>query len=149
MSGRRPPVEPYPATVAECLRDGKRYKPAALRALRAFRRARQWRLPARDRARAFRTLHTALCGVYGLRTRLVISGGRGFSGDSGYSWRLNRIVLRGRLSLVTYLHEFGHARGKGERGACVWSINLFRRIFPRSFARLVPVGHTLQRRGRC
>jgi hypothetical protein len=54
---------------------------------------------------------------------------------------------RGRLSVVTYLHEFAHALGRDERGACRWSINLFRRVFPEQFARLAASGHTL-RRGR-
>ena len=47
--------------------------------------------------------------------------------------------------MLTYLHEFAHARGYDERGACRWSLNLFRRCFPRSFARCRPVGHTLVR----
>ena len=61
---------------------------------------------------------------------------------------LNRLLegqFVGRLSVVTFLHEFGHALGYGERGACRWSINLFRRCFPRSFARCRQAGHTLVR----
>jgi hypothetical protein len=46
---------------------------------------------------------------------------------------------------VTFLHEFAHARGFDERQACRWSINLFRRCFPRSFASCRQVGHTLVR----
>ena len=57
------------------------------------------------------------------------------------------ITLEGRLSVVTFLHEFGHARGYGERGACRFSINPFRRVFPRLFARCRRVGHTLVRGG--
>jgi hypothetical protein len=69
----------------------------------------------------------------------------GPSGDSGYSPALHRIALRGKLSVVTFLHEFGHARGFGERQACRWSLNLFRRCFPRSFARCTACGHVLLR----
>jgi hypothetical protein len=54
------------------------------------------------------------------------------------------ITMRGRLSVVTYLHEFAHALGHGERGACRWSLNLFRRVFPAQFARLGTCGHTLR-----
>ena len=32
-----------------------------------------------------------------------------------------------------------------EREACTYSINLFKRIFPKSYSRLTPVGHTLRR----
>lgn len=146
--GRVPAVEPYPETVAECLVDGKTYKPAALAALRAFRAAKPWQGPLSRRRRLFRDLHEALCAAYGLGTAVRFEVNPGEEGDSSlssYAAGLNRITIRGRLSVLTYLHEFGHALGHGERGACIWSINLFRRMFPRSFARLIPVGHTLRR----
>ena len=54
------------------------------------------------------------------------------------------ITMRGRLSVVTYLHEFAHALGRGERGACRWSLNLFRRVFPEQCARLRADGHTVR-----
>jgi hypothetical protein len=47
--------------------------------------------------------------------------------------------------VVTVLHEWGHVLGLGERGACRWSVNLFRRVFPREFERLARVGHLLVR----
>lgn len=146
--GRVPTNEPYPATVAECLVDGKKYKPAALAAMRAFRAAKPFRGSVARRKKLFQTLHAALCAAYGLSTAVrfeVDCRGVAESDDSAYSARLNRITLRGRLSVLTYLHEFGHALGYGERGACIWSINLFRRMFPQSYSRLVAVGHTLRR----
>jgi hypothetical protein len=92
-------------------------------------------------------LHRDLTAAYGLTTRLEFERGDDSqpSGSSCYDPVRNMIRLRGRLSVVTYLHEFGHALGYGEQGACRWSINLFRRFFPRSYARLVPEGHTLVR----
>jgi hypothetical protein len=54
------------------------------------------------------------------------------------------ITMRGKLSVVTFLHEFAHALGRDERGACRWSINLFRRAFPEQYARLQADGHTLR-----
>lgn len=147
--GRVPSNEPYPATVAECLVDGKKYKPAALAALRAFRAAKPFRGSVARRRKLFEQLHAALCAAYDLTTSIRFEVARDgdveFSGSSSYVWPINRITIRGRLSVLTYLHEFGHALGYGERGACIWSINLFRRMFPRSFAALRPVGHTLRR----
>ncbi|MCH8015076.1 MAG: hypothetical protein IH917_00450, partial [Acidobacteria bacterium] len=67
------------------------------------------------------------------------------SRGSYYRTSAHRIVMTGKLSVVTLLHEFDHALGKDEVDACRWSINLFRRCFPRQFSKLVPRGHTLIR----
>jgi hypothetical protein len=56
---------------------------------------------------------------------------------------LDLIALVGKLSVVTYLHELAHARGYDERQAVKWSVNLFRKVFPRSFARCQQEGHLL------
>jgi hypothetical protein len=133
----------YPATVREVLDPTRKYRPAALRALRALRRAGAWRGTSAQRRRRFARLHRQLCRAYRRRVGLVFANGKGSSGGSSYS-RLERIIrLHGRLSLVTYLHEFAHARGYDERQACAWSINLFARCFPRSFARCRQLGHML------
>lgn len=146
--GRIPPNEPYPRTAAECLQDGRKYNPHVLRALKAFRREKPWRGTLAERKEKFRRVHRALCAAYGLTTRLrfhVSLAMDNASGASCYDPRANMIELRGRLSVVTYLHEFGHALGYGEQGTCRWSINLFRRVFPRSYSRLQPRGHVLGR----
>ncbi|MCK4658716.1 MAG: site-specific integrase [Phycisphaerae bacterium] len=67
------------------------------------------------------------------------------SGSSHYIPSQRRIVIVGKLSVVTYLHEFAHALELDERDACRWSINLFKRCFPRHYGRLVHVGHMLIR----
>src|SRR5688500_4454319 len=116
----------YPATVAEVLDNAMTFRPAALRAVRALARAKPWRGSDADRRAKFRRRHAALCRVYGVRPRLTI--GRG--GVACYIPARDRVNLPG-LSVVTYLHEFAHARGMDERRACRWSVNLFRRCFPR------------------
>lgn len=67
------------------------------------------------------------------------------SRGSYYLPTAHRIVLIGRLSVVTYLHEFAHALAKDEASACRWSINVFRQCFPRQFSRLIHRGHMLIR----
>lgn len=135
----------YPATVAECLDDSIRYRRATLAAARAYRELRPWSGPRAVRERKLWVLHEALCLIYGVDVPLVIQSGAGCSGGSNFNTSTGRITLRGRLSVVTYLHEFAHALGKlEEREACRWSINLFRRVFPRQFARLRAEGHTLR-----
>jgi hypothetical protein len=136
----------YPATVAEVLDDRMTFRPETLRALRAFRRARPWRGTFEERATKFAALHAELCRIYGLDTRLSQRSWRRID-VACYVPSADRIVLP-RLSVVTYLHELGHARGWDERQTCKWSINLFRRIFPRSYARCRHRGHMLVRDGR-
>jgi hypothetical protein len=133
----------YPATVREVLDPDRKYRPAALRAVRALRCAGAWRGTLAERQRNVARLHRRLCRAYRLRVGLVFVNGAGSSGGSSYSPKDRTIRLRGRLSVVTYLHEFAHARGYDERRACAWSINLFARCFPRSFARCRQVGHML------
>jgi len=137
-----PYVANYPDTVQEILRDNKKYKPDCLRAMKRFRRAKAWRGSLTERGAKFETLHRELCEVYGLNTTLrfgILNDSS--SGGSYFNPADDSITLSGRLSVVTYLHEFGHARGYDERKACIFSVNLFRRIFPRSFERATFNGH--------
>ena len=139
------PQADYPESVAEVLDDTMTFRPAALRAMRAFAEAKPWRGSLDERQQKFRELNRDLAAAYEIaEPELVfetLDGGT--SGRSHYVRPLHRIVLVGRLSVVSYLHEFGHARGYGERMACKFSINIFKRVFPRSFSRLVQVGHML------
>jgi hypothetical protein len=138
----------YPATVAEVLDPAMRFKPAALRAVRAFARSKPWGGTVSQRKGKFRRLNRELAAAYGIRQPWLVfhnveAGGP--SGASSYRPATHTITLAGRLSVLTYLHEFAHARGADERRACRWSLNLFRRCFPRNFARCRAVGHTLVR----
>ena len=137
----------YPASVAEVLDDQMTFKPRALRAVRNFRSSKPWRGRLEERQRKLRELHQQLCEAYGLAPppRLIFGNDdRTCSGRSCFIPAMNTIVLRGRLSVVTYLHEFGHVRGMGERRVCRWSINLFRRVFPRQYERCRHDGHLLR-----
>jgi hypothetical protein len=143
-----PSRDAYPRTVAECLSDRMTFKPEALRAMRAFRASHPWQGSDSERFAKLQALHTALAHAYGIEPPALVRGTRAGadSGASHYIPSRHQIVMCGPdLSVITYLHEFGHARGYGERGACRFSLNLFRRVFPRAFARLRPVGHTLIR----
>jgi hypothetical protein len=95
----------------------------------------------------FRELNRALSAAYDLQEPELlfrkIDGSH--SGASHYTSSRHQIVMMGKLSVVTFLHEYAHARGMDERSACRWSINLFRRVFPRQFGRLVDIGHTVVR----
>jgi hypothetical protein len=139
--------DPYPKTVAEVLNDQMTFRPAALTALRAFKASRPWRGSLDDRHQKFKTIHSALCEAYSLNPppRLIFGNDHAScSGNSCFIPAMNVIILRGRLSVVSYLHEFGHARGMTERAAAAFSINLYRRIWPKLFARCIHDGHMLR-----
>jgi hypothetical protein len=136
----------YPESVAEVLDPSMKFRPDVLRAVRAFKKHKPWRGSLDERKLKFSQLHQDLCRIYRRTTTLTfgkLDGGD--SGGSSYSRAIDAITLTGRLSVVTYLHEWGHALGKDEREACRWSINLFRRIFPRLFERCRLDGHMLRR----
>jgi hypothetical protein len=63
-----------------------------------------------------------------------------------YDTVTNTIQLYGKYSVVTFLHEFGHARGFDEGDATLWSVNVFRTIFPQSFKRATSSGHLVVKR---
>ena len=153
----------YPATVAECLDERARYRRGVVGAVKAFAREGPWRGTLEERESKFRRLNAALARAYGmpapalrfdlpaapLRSAAQAGGiDASFSGAStcrrGGPGEPAVITMRGRLSVVTYLHEFAHALGRDERGACRWSLNLFRRVFPEQCARLRADGHTVR-----
>jgi len=138
---------PYPRSVEEVLDQSITFNPSTLRAVQSFAQSHPWRGTIDERHQKFRRLHDDLCRIYGLdpQPRLIIGNGPlSCSGNSCFIPALNTIILRGRLSVVTYLHEVGHARGMNERRAARWSINLFRRCFPKSWSRVTFDGHMIR-----
>ncbi len=135
----------YPGTVLEVVDETMRFKASALRAVRRFAEAKPWRGSLDERMTKFSRLNRTLAVAYGIDEPDLRFGNLdgSNSGASHYTPALHRILLDGKLSVVTYLHEFAHARGMGERGACRWSVNLFRRVFPSQYGRLLHRGHTL------
>ena len=135
----------YPETVLEVIDNSLRFRPRALQAVREFANAGPWRGSLDERKATLRRLNKSLAEVYGIAEPSLRFGliDGSCSGGSHYIPASHQITLVGKLSVVTYLHEFAHARGMGERGACRWSINLFRKMFPEQFARLVGRAHML------
>jgi hypothetical protein len=135
----------YPATVAEVLQPTMKFKRGTVPAVMNFKRTRPWRGSLAERKAKFGRFHQELCRVHSKSTALrfrLLDGGS--SGNSHFIPSQDKITLVGKLSVVTYLHEFAHAIGKDERGACRWSINLFARCFPRQFAKCRTEGHMLK-----
>lgn len=129
----------YPESVDGVL-DERTFAAPLLDAVRAMEGVHKL-APKKQRER-FRRLHSVLCLETSRITNLAfcptVSGDQSYYTASG-----NTIVLCGEPWLPTYLHEFGHALGYDEREACAWSLNLFRRVFPREFATLRRREHQL------
>ena len=137
----------YPETVIEVIDSRMRFRPATLRVVRAFASSKPWSGSLEKRKEKFIRLNHDLAEAYGIpEPELHFQQMDGSSsGGSHYLPSPHRIVLSGRLSVVTYLHELAHALGKDETDACKWSINLFRECFPQQFSRLIHRGHMLIR----
>jgi len=138
------PIRNYPATVTEVLDDNLRFRTETVVALRWFKEhVRRNRLHAHDESRieAMKLLVEKLSNIYRIPVPEIemesVTGRPGGSGSSSYEPERNRIILRGRLSVITLLHEFAHVLGKDERKACRWSINLYRLVYPEIFERLM------------
>ena len=133
------PSRDYPNDVDEVLDPPLRFKAATIHAVRAFAKSKPWRGTLEERQEKFRSLNQALSIAYTVQCpQLVFRGnGEGDSGRSCYIPMVDVIVMSGRLSVVTFLHEWGHRlSGASERKACRWSLNLFRKCFPKSWSRL-------------
>ena len=134
----------YPETMAENLDPEMKFRKETIRALRRFRRARPWSGSIDSRKRKFRDLHCELNAIYGTAFFLNMVNVRvnNPSGQGSFDPRSGSITVYGKLSVITYLHEFAHGLfGPSERQACRWSINLFQRVFPEKFNRLTGDGH--------
>lgn len=136
----------YPDTVEEVLDDNLKYRKETSAAIIKFKKSKPWKGTKEEVQAKLRTLNSELAEIYGIEPPQVVFVRR-FAYGCCYFPIGNLIIMEhekdGRYSVVTFLHEFGHALGKGERATCKWSINLFRKHFPKSYAKLVPKGHLL------
>lgn len=141
----------YPASVNEIIVAGKKYNPAALRAVKRFAKSKPWQGTLEERHEKLRQLNVELAAAYGVQPPALVFRSGGSDGDSGASCYIpgaRIIILRGKLSVITYLHEFAHhLYGHDEQIACRWSVNLFRRCFPKSWTKVKFDGHMVRRTG--
>jgi hypothetical protein len=140
-------VRNYPETVVEVLDDEITYPDELLGVMRVFAASKPWRGSIELRKRKFSDVNRMMAEACRIEVPTLTFGSLngGSSGSSYYNPSEHGITMTGKLSVVTFLHEFAHSLGMDEQEACRWSINLFRRCFPRQYSRLVHVGHTLIR----
>jgi hypothetical protein len=134
----------YPADVRELNLDAVQLDPAVLDAVRRFAASRPWRGSINRRKTKFRAAAMEICRAAGARSPRVVFdiNQQRDSGRSCFAPASNTIILRGRLSVVTLLHEVAHLlHGSSERAAVAWSLAAFRAAFPREFEKLSFIGH--------
>lgn len=141
----------YPGNIDEVDLDAVALSAEVCNAAKRFAASRPWRGTVAERKAKFRSAIKDICSAAGARSpRVVFALNEAMdSGRSCFIPAAHTIVLRGRLSAVTMLHEIAHLlHGPSEHIAVAWSLAVFRAAFPRSFRRLTFVGHmALAQRG--
>ncbi|RLC88876.1 MAG: hypothetical protein DRJ03_01155 [Chloroflexi bacterium] len=125
------------------------FKKKAIKALWAFRKKRTYKphVTQEQRLEAMQELVVGLAEAYELEPAPEVVAGPLDGGNSGASHILrphsrfnetdrHKIVMLGKLSIITLLHEFAHCIGKDQMGAQVFAINLFRKVYPTQFEKL-------------
>ena len=130
-----------------------------IKVLKEFKRMNPWKGSPEERYEKFKWLHEKLNEIYGLSVRFVseVRKPYTFSGNSYYDPYSKTITLMGRYSVITFLHEWGHALDlspkwhnklpmHGEYWAVAFSVTLFKHVFPEKYARLRSADHCLIRK---
>ena len=114
----------------------QKFSPATCRAVRALAKSKPWQGTRDEREGKIRACHVAL--TEGQTITLEFSQ-RDDSRDSGLSNYSNEgeklIVMRGRVSVVTFLFLHAMSQGRKRSSAMKWAVSAFKRFFPISFSR--------------
>ena len=126
--------DPYPTSVEEVLDDNIRYRAGTNEAVIKFKKLHPWRGSTEEIQHKLRQLNKDLAEVYKIEEPQLVFVTK-FVYGCCYFPVGNLIIMEqernGQYSVVTFLHEFGHALGKNEKSTCRWSINLFASISPK------------------
>ena len=119
------------------------YPEEAIKALEEFKAEGPWSGKISERKEKYCRLHDKFCNIFETEYALEfddiqLGSPPGSSGSSVTNFSTKTITLRKKLSVTTYLHEFYHAafNSMSQYNATVWSVNLFKRVFPEQFERL-------------
>jgi hypothetical protein len=128
-----------PNSVEDVLDDNATFDPAALAAVKALARSKPWQGTDEERVAKFNACAAALAAAYSIPAWTVKLG------DVAGVDPVDRVLTMEKLSVVTFLNAMTLARGCTPFAAFRWSINIFRRCFPRSYAQCQHVGPYLVR----
>lgn len=122
------------------------------RAVKAFAKSKPFRGTTDERLDKFRRLGVLLRDAMSLNEAPIIDYDVDphptYGEFAGACRETNRIIISGKLSVVSYLHCYGRVAGMGCAEAQKWAVNLFARAFPRSMAGCVvdPASGLVRRR---
>ena len=133
----------YPKTVAECIDDDLKYRPGVYAAVKAFKKSKPWEGTDKEMQAKMLSLNEELAKIYEVDAPNLVFVKKFPVGPCCFPTSKPAVIMlqptkNGSYSVVAYLHEFGHVLGKDEHETCRWSINLFKRIFPKQYEKLVP-----------
>lgn len=132
----------YPSSLEEVIDDTVKYRRDVIRVMNEFKSFNPWEGTPRQKAAKLFWLHLQFCEIYGANTSLtfdpeILCEQETQFGNGWCDFEMNNIHISGKVSVLTFLHEWGHnLHGESEHLACWWSVNLFRKIFPRNFNKL-------------
>ena len=112
-----------------------------VKCLLKFKNENPWAGSVEERKNKFLKLHNELNIVFHKNVKLVFEISDKISEwflskNSYYDAGVDTIVLMGRLSVITYLHEYGHSLNMRQEEAIMFSQDLFRKVFPEKWEKL-------------
>jgi hypothetical protein len=125
--------------------DSMKFKIGVITALKKFKRTCPYSVGYEARKAGLQTLLEELGTAYQMEVPVLrfTEPEKETSFESYYMPEGHVIIMNGRLSIITFLHEFAHSQGKNETGAVRWSLSLFKRCYPKAFEKLIADGHCL------
>ena len=113
--------------------------PELLSALKDFKRQHPWTGDLVDRKNKFMMLHRRFNELFDKDVDLDLTKVRdGFDSGQSYAARHSppKIGIVGKLSVITFIHEWAHILGANETDAQTWALDLYKQTFPKNFAKL-------------
>jgi hypothetical protein len=118
---------------------------AGKQAIKNFRDSKPWQGSFAERLEKFNTFYRELAAACAVEAPFEFVGAETGIGNGGYDRDNNRILLVGKLSVVTLLYCFAILHGLERGEALAWAKGLFRHYFPRSFRRCSDVNGVLRK----
>jgi len=127
----------YP-TKEEILEKEQKFKPETIEIIKTWKKI-EWN--AEKSFESLKALAKVLASIYEKPVRVEFVSNYP---TCCYQPATQTIIINNSTSIISLLHEFAHhLYGPSELKACRWSVWLFKKTFPKSYAKLKWQGHML------